>query len=99
MVTLCPQRQLGNGNTWASQAGAITTTVVTAGASSCTAYGCSSYVACPAGYRVTGGGHVFQGNAGCSEQYRFVIASYPAGEGWAVTMACSSAVAYAICAQ
>ena len=48
---------------------------------------------------MTGGGHVFQGNYGCGEKFRFVIASYPAGEGWAVSMACSYATVYAICAQ
>lgn len=84
---------------WMSQAGAIQTTVVTAAASSCTAYGCSSYVACPAGYRVTGGGHSFYANQGCNEKFRFVTASIPSGEWWYISMSCAAAYVYAVCAR
>ena len=84
---------------WVSQVGAVTTTTVTSDAQDCSSWiNCTASVNCPAGYKVSGGGHIFLGDFACAEVHRFTVNSYPIGDyWWTVTMACSYARVYAVC--
>lgn len=58
-----------------------------------------STATCPAGTKLTGGGHTFTGSCGCSEDQRFPVHSYPNNNSWISVLECSTNQAWAICAQ